>query len=30
MFFDQDAVAGLEQALKRCLVQVNLETLNID
>ncbi len=29
MFFDQDPVAGLEQALKGCLMQVNLERLNI-
>ncbi len=30
MFFDQETVAGLEQALKRRFVQVNLERLNID
>ncbi len=30
MFFDQDSVASLEQSLKRCLVQVNLERINND
>ncbi len=30
MFFDKDLVASLEQALKRRLVQVNLEVVNID
>jgi hypothetical protein len=30
MFFDQDAVASFEQALKRRLMRVNLERLNID